>query len=573
MQRNLVIRIPTLAVLAALGAPAVQAQTQLYNFFGSNGDQLGRSLDAAGDVDNDGYADVIVGAPLDDPNGASSGRAIVYSGRTGTVLYTFNGNVAGDELGYAVAGVGDMDDDGYDDIAAGAPGNDIGGGNAGMVRVYSGRTGTILRTWLGLAGDRFGHAVAHAGDVNSDGRTDVVVGAPFADRIAPLLVNAGAVRVYSGVTGSMLWGREGVQANALLGWSVDGIGDVNGDGYNDVLGGAPEYDHSGLEDAGAAYAFSGLSGIGLVSLHGTAADDQFGTAVANLGHCNADTRQDFAVGAPLSDANGPSSGEVTVYSGLDYSVMYRKQGVPNAQLGTAVAGIGDVDGDDRADLFVGSPKYDFLSSEDVGLAHVYSGALGTPILPFMGGSGDQFGTTLAGIGDVNHDGTPDLLVGAPYSDDTGTNAGFARIILVDAPRPYTYCIAKTNSLGCLPEISYTGVPSRHVANNFHIRATNVRNSAVGMLVWSTSSASTPFGGGTLCIGGTIRRTPVQMSGGSGTGNDCTGTYDFHFSQAYMAAAVLGAGTVVKAQYYSRDGGFPWPNNIGLTDALSFEILD
>jgi hypothetical protein len=132
-------------------------------------------------------------------------------------------------------------------------------------------------------------------------------------------------------------------------------------------------------------------------------------------------------------------------------------------------------------------------------------------------------------------------------------------------------VAKTNSLGCVPAIGFVGLPSQSGADNFYVTASNVRNQKFGMMLWSLTQDSHPFFGGTLCLHNPIKRTPGQNSGGSVSGNDCTGTYAYHFTQSYMLQQLLGANTTVYAQFWSRDPGFAPPNNIGLTNGLEFTI--
>ncbi len=558
-------------LVSTLCAPALLAQTKLYTFTGTSGDQLGRSVGPAGDVDNDGYDDVIVGSPLDDPNGASSGRVIVFSGRTGSALLTLDGSFAGDEFGTSVDGVGDIDHDGFDDIVVGAPGHDFGGGNAGTVCVYTGKTGAMKFQWFGSqAGAYFGHAVAGAGDTNNDGYVDVVVGAPFEDSSG---ANAGRVRVFSGLTGGTLRIIDGSAANDEFGRSVDGVGDANHDGFDDFIAGAPNHDAGG-NNAGVVRVYSGKEGWATHLFYGGEANALFGHAVAGLGDVDGDLCPDFAVGAPFSDYNGVDSGEVRVYSGAAGTEHYRVGGAAGTRMGTSVAGVGDVDDDGHNDVLVGAPKWGFLGTDDVGLVRVYSGSDGSSIVTFMGSSADdELGTAVGSAGDVNNDGTPDIVAAAPFADSHGSNAGYASVWLMDAPYPTTYCTAKVNSLGCVPRISTSGIPSLHTADNFYIGATDVLNNKPGMLLWGMRSASTPFYGGLLCIAPTIHRTSVQNSGGSSTGLDCSGSYSFHFSQAYMSSQGLLPGTTVKAQYWSRDPGFAAPFNIGLTNALSFVVLN
>ena len=142
------------------------------------------------------------------------------------------------------------------------------------------------------------------------------------------------------------------------------------------------------------------------------------------------------------------------------------------------------------------------------------------------------------------------------------------------PVPQIYCTAKTNSLGCVSSISYAGVPMASFPSGFELRAANVLNQRLGMLLYSThSSNGAPFQGGTLCIAQPVHRTPSQTSGGSLTGTDCSGSLAFEFN-AWIAAGLdprLAAGRQVWAQFWSRDPGFAPPDNSNLTDAVTFEI--
>jgi hypothetical protein len=142
------------------------------------------------------------------------------------------------------------------------------------------------------------------------------------------------------------------------------------------------------------------------------------------------------------------------------------------------------------------------------------------------------------------------------------------------PLPSVYCTAKANSLGCLPRISREGVPAAGSPSGFAIRAEDLLNRKLGLLAYSLAgSAATPFAGGTLCIQSPVRRTPVQGSGGSISGSDCTGAMALDFNAWSFGGndPALAPGVSVWAQYWSRDPGFPPPNAAGLTDGLFFVI--
>jgi hypothetical protein len=130
-----------------------------------------------------------------------------------------------------------------------------------------------------------------------------------------------------------------------------------------------------------------------------------------------------------------------------------------------------------------------------------------------------------------------------------------------------YCTAKTNSQGCVPAIGATGTATVGAPDDFVVTATNVLNKKPGILIWSTASGATPFGGGTLCLAAPIHRMDKLTAGGSPQGLDCTGTYAQPVSDAYMASKGLAAGMTVHFQIWSRDQGFAPPDNVGLTDGL------
>jgi hypothetical protein len=150
------------------------------------------------------------------------------------------------------------------------------------------------------------------------------------------------------------------------------------------------------------------------------------------------------------------------------------------------------------------------------------------------------------------------------------NAGATYTFLMNAPKPVIYCGAKPNSLGCTPAIGYTGVPSLGTMDNLRVRASHVRNNKMGVMIWSRQAATTPFQGGILCVAPPIKRTPAQSAGGSVSGNDCSGSYSFLFNSVYAAQNQLQPGQVVRAQFWSRDGGAAFSS--GLTDAIEFTLL-
>jgi hypothetical protein len=176
------------------------------------------------------------------------------------------------------------------------------------------------------------------------------------------------------------------------------------------------------------------------------------------------------------------------------------------------------------------------------------------------------------VGDFNLSGSsPCIDSGSPELplDPDGTRADMGALSFFQLPT--SYCVAKMNSRNCLPQVNYIGVPSRSGNDQFFVTASNVLNNVPGLMIWGSVPASTPFMGGTLCVGAPIIRTPVQWSGGSLQALDCTGSFSFHFSHSYMAQQFINPGQVVRCQFWSRDSGFLPPNNASLTNALRFTI--
>lgn len=390
------------------GSASAQVLVPTHTFLAGQFDSwFGFSVGAA-DVDDDGIADVLVGAYR---ASANSGRVRVYSGATGAEIYTFSGGTFGDLFGYSVSGIGDIDSDGHDDMIIGIPGADTNGLDSGTAVVLSGANSAALLTFHGSTpGENFGTAVANAGDVNNDGIADVIVGSMLADSNGS---DSGSLRVYSGVTGALLYAIDGGSPGDNLGFTVAGAGDVNNDGFDDFIAGAP-LDNS----AGTATIYSGATGAVLHSWQGGSPGVRFGHSVSGAGDTNADGFADVLVGAPFDAA---AAGSATLFSGADGSVLRVIAGASNAQSGWSVRRAGNVDSDAVPDLIVGAPA----DSGGAGSATVYSGASGAVIYRLTGDSSDAFGSSVCGAGDLNNDGTDDVIIGAHFDGSGSVRIAFS----------------------------------------------------------------------------------------------------------------------------------------------------
>ncbi len=387
------------------------------------------------DVNGDGYADVLVGAPSADTVSVYLGGAAGLAPAPQIVLT---------KVGAAVASAGDVNGDGYADVVAT-------GGNS--VNVYFGSaTGlsaapsVTLPTPDGGAGD-FGIRVESAGDVNGDGYADVVVGDNVAngDRAS---MAAGRAYVYygsaAGLSSSPAVVFTGAAAYAELGHSVDGAGDVNGDGYGDVIVSVPDMGSGQVQ-----LYFGGETGLATspaVTIDCPTGNDG-GCRMACAGDVNGDGYADMILGV---DVLGTSVGQAYIYlgsaSGLATSPAFTLTGPesnPGDSFGRWVATAGDVNADGYADVVVGADAGgDGTVGPDGGLSgpagwvHVYlgsaTGVASSPSVTLTGpdGPGSQFGRSVTGAGDVNGDGYGDLIVGAEAVESLGP--GWAHLYLGEA---------------------------------------------------------------------------------------------------------------------------------------------
>jgi len=387
-------------VRAYFGRPAAR---ELHAFTGeAAGDRLGRGLAGAGDVDGDGRDDVVLGAYLaDGPLGADQGMVRVVSSH-GRELFRRQGDAAGDYLGLSVDGAGDVDGDGHADVVVGAHGADTAvGADAGMARIYSGRDGRVLHTFFGdAAGDAFGYAVAAAGDVDGDGHDDVIVGATAGDAAAG--VDAGYARILSGADGRVLRTWFGNAAGDRFGHSVDGVGDLTGDEIPDFVVGAPFADGPNGVDSGCVYLFSGADGSELVRVWGSQASYRFGLSVCGAGDVDRDGRPDVIAGGYYQWQYG-NSGYAWVFraDGSRIHEFVRQPAHQQFAIGYAVSGAGDVNGDGYADLITGGHS----------VVQIHSGKDGGALLYRFDGS-SSFGIKVAEAGDLDGDGFAEVLFSA-----------------------------------------------------------------------------------------------------------------------------------------------------------------
>ncbi|NNE85936.1 MAG: cadherin-like domain-containing protein [Alphaproteobacteria bacterium] len=509
-------------VLGEIGAPTIDlgalATSAGFSIFGAdNGDQVGWSVSDAGDINGDGFGDIILGALNGDGLADAkldAGESYVIFGKVGGFGdidlgalapadgFMIGGAATGDHSGNSVSSAGDINGDGFADIIIGASESDGTGGpddGDGESYVIFGKAGGFTDIDLGSlsgadgftisgaeAGDKSGFSVASAGDIDGDGFDDLIIGAYLADDAG--VADAGQSYVIFGQPGgfsdidlgaiapgagfTITGGGAGDQA----GWSVSSAGDVNGDGFDDIIVGALRGDGIGdaEKDAGESYVIfgkaSGFSDIDVSTLapadgftiRGADAGDRAGYSVSSAGDVNRDGYEDVIIGA----IGGRGAGNATMNSGEAYVVFGKASGLgdvdlgalaptdgfvirgsdPVDSLGRSVSSAGDINGDGFDDIIVGAWFADGINElePNAGESYVIFGkkdgfgpievdAL-TPTEGFtiLGATtGDSSGAVVSAAGDIDGDGYDDVIVSAPLADgvdDLSVDAGDSYVI-------------------------------------------------------------------------------------------------------------------------------------------------
>jgi len=416
------------------GGPGINVSYNAAILGSTAGDWFGTSVASAGDVNGDGLADFIVGANGNDAAANNAGAAYLFYGRTNG-LYTYNlmftGTGAGDGFGTMVSSAGDVNGDGYDDVIVAASLNDAGGTDAGRVYCYFGgasMNNIVDVTFTGQAGsDEFGKGISSAGDVNGDGYDDVIIGAPYNDGGA---TNAGRAYIFYGGSSMDNIADKTITstyANTNFGYSVAGIGDVNGDAFADVIVGIPQSNRTATA-YGAADVYFGGTNMDVypdILLNGPGANSGFGYSVASAGDLNGDGYFDFIVGAPYN--NGYDIGKTFIYknslTGNDIAdIEFTNGGATITFFGRQAINAGDMNGDGYDDILISA--YD--NNEGVAFLYLGGAQLNTTadLIFYEHEVGTSlYGETITALGDINGDNFDDVLITDPNYGVSASDSG------------------------------------------------------------------------------------------------------------------------------------------------------
>lgn len=329
------------------------------------------------------------------------------------LIRTYTGETVGDGFGFRVVNAGDLDGDAVEDLIVSAfLHTGPLGSDQGKLYLYAGADGSLIDTIDGPeASSWFGTGLSASRDINFDGVHDIFVGAPLGNH----------VYLYDGATRTLLASAPGEGGG--VGFDVEMIGDLDGDAIPDGLVSAPNYGTTG--NNGRIYAPSTATALPIYTITGAGGGppsygESLGTDMAPIGDVDGDGVEDFVAGAAAYSLPLPSDGyegRAYIYSGVDGTQITFFQGSDSyTYLGSAVAGLGDLQGDGYADVLIGAPGRSIVE--------LRSSAPGWPLLPLVGDTGEMFGAAVAGLGDVSGNGRPDFAVGAPLRDGAaGTAAG------------------------------------------------------------------------------------------------------------------------------------------------------
>jgi FG-GAP repeat/FG-GAP-like repeat len=374
------------------------------------------SLALVGDVDGDGVADFLVGAYNHrwDKNDRQ-GRAFVFSGATGKLLFTIDNPSPQVEaaFGFSVAAAGDVNKDGTPDLLIGALGQE----GRGKAFLFNGKDGKLLYALQApklQKGAGFGWAVVSLGDLTNDGIPDIAVGA-FAQE------DIGYVYLFNGSDGKLLRTIAPPAGSLAFGWSLSAAGDVNKDGIPDIIVGAPYTTVGENTVQGRVYVFSGKDDSLLLTLDTPqpTAGGVFGWCMTAVGDQDKDGVPDFLVGAPYQDVNKViSQGAAYVFSGATGKLLFSLKDPlprPYSVFGYSVAAGPDVNQDGVPELLVGAPYQSVDQFHIQGEVFLFNGRDGRHLTTFddpYPHQGSSFGYTVVSPGDINGDKIPDFAFGA-----------------------------------------------------------------------------------------------------------------------------------------------------------------
>jgi hypothetical protein len=446
-------------MLLVLSAPVVHAATHRAALdcprapWFAEGDQTDcrfGTISPAGDVNGDGFPDVVIGSYNHSDGETHEGRIFVYYGRPGGLApawdWSFESNQANAQMGDKLSGAGDVNGDGYGDLVVGAVGYDSTFTDEGRAYLFLGGPAGLAASpaWSTLGGQpggAYGSCVRGAGDVNGDGYDDVIVGAWLYDTT---LLDAGKAFLYlggpNGLSVTPAWSAGGEAVGAVFGYFVNAAGDLNGDGYGDIVVGSRRYSGGGITREGKVYVYygspSGPSTLADWTLTGGIRAGEFGAAVGGAGDVNGDGYDDLLVGAFRQSVPDSAEGRAYVFlggpGGLSSTPAWVAEGgQKNAEFGYHL-GAGDLNHDGYSDIVVSAVTQTVDGLPDAGRVYAYEGGpLGLSTTPAWVFDGDQAGQRLGDavtvLGDVDRDGYDDIGVGALYRDNAFVDAGRAYV--------------------------------------------------------------------------------------------------------------------------------------------------